>query len=449
MALADRRGFLAGVGSVAMTAAPAIPAPAAQTFRNALSLSPFAEYLLNSGVSYTDGRRVARTAEALQKLFVAHGSTEVFARIGTRRNFKRELGDQGVNRGLDRARLAKRLGRPLNPELGLFAYYGDASHQPEPDFSDYPQLRLSRPWHEMTIHEMASVLKDYGALIAAEIVSTGARVDYWDLGNEVEFGVAGVAIPSFKTAVAGWTYRPPNGVDPEIGRMDIRRLMSLSEHDRLAWLSRHLWPNVGRIFKAVADGVRSVDRSARFSTHVSGASAYSARRLGAFFGAMDEAGYRVDQLGTSLYPSGSAEPDRRFDRFKQAAAEARVALERPVFVAEFGYPVGPFRYGGVAWDHPVPRYPISVRGQADLIRDLVAWGAGTGHLAGLRPWAPEVVAPAWAAMSLFDLDGREATSRPSLSAIAEGLGLAARGRIGRIGGSYARSIFHAKRQPVK
>ena len=393
-------------------------------FRNATSLSPFAEYLFDAGISYRDFTRTARTPDQLQALLVDHGATEVFARIGTRRGFRRELGDHSIQRGRDRARIARNLGIPFNPELGLFAYYGDVTQQPPPDFDDYPRLRSPKPWHEMGVDDMVPILAGYGAAVAEEILGTGVTVNFWDIGNEVEFGAAGVAVPSLVRQRLGWTYRAPDAIDPAIGRTDFAALLRMPETERVHWLSAHLWPHLGRMFAAVAGGIRTIDPAARFSTHMSGVSAFSAPMVTGFFRAMDAAGFRVDQPGLSYYPSSTAEPGRRFERFRQVSEEAHAALGRRLFVAEFAYPVGPFRFGGDDWSHAVNPYPISRAGQADFLRDLARWGAATGHLAGIRPWAPEIVVPAWLAMSLFDLDGTVATARPGLDSIARGLELA-------------------------
>jgi hypothetical protein len=76
---------------------------------------------------------------------------------------------------------------------------------------------------------------------------------------------------------------------------------------------------------------------------------------------------------------------------------------------------------GFIWNDAVKGYPLSPEGQANFIRDLVAWGAGTGVLSGMRPWGPDLAAPGWGPMSFFALDGKAATARPALSAIMEGV----------------------------
>lgn len=388
-------------------------------FRSALSLSPFAEPML-AKLSFSDGKRVARTAEALQRMFLEHGATEVYARFGTRRKFTPGEGDHSVERGLERARMAKTLGLPFNPELGLFAYYGDVTHQPEPDFSDYPEIKLPGPWHTLTIAQMVVPLRIYGALMAKEILATGAQVNYWDLGNEVDFGVAGVSIPPLRMP-NGWVYRPPDAVDPELGKMNFGVYLRLSEIEQRAWLSKHLWPHVGKLFAAVAEGIRSVDPHARFSTHLSGLAAYSPRFVIDFFEAMDANGFVVAQPGLSYYPTSSNATPDRFNRFKAMATEASAALKRPIFVAEYSYAVGPFKFGNDDWANGVDPYPISREGQAAFLRDLVAWGASSGHLSGIRPWAPDFALPGWGEMSFFDVKGDVAVARPALDSITNGL----------------------------
>jgi hypothetical protein len=122
-----------------------------------------------------------------------------------------------MDRGLERARLAAKLELPFNPELGLFDSYGDIRCQPPPDFTDY-EIALPGPWASLTIVQMTTVLRAYGAAVAKQIIATGATVGAWDLGNEVEYGVAGVAVrpmPGGCDASAGATgeYQAPDAVN--------------------------------------------------------------------------------------------------------------------------------------------------------------------------------------------------------------------------------------------
>jgi arabinogalactan endo-1,4-beta-galactosidase len=394
-------------------------------FRISVSVSPFAELVLNHGVVFSDGNIEAKTPEALERLFAAHGANEVYARIATTQKYRVGAGDHSMDRGLERARLAKALNLPLNPELGLFNIYGDVRCQPAPDFSDYSEINVPGSWNSLTLEQMLPILRAYGRAAARQILSTGVKVRVWDVGNEVDFGSAGVAVAPMPGACDdtagghGW-YRAPDRIDPAIGKMSVLELMKMPETQRIAWLKAHLWPHEARMLAAVAEGIRSVDPGARFSTHVSGITAVLPAQAVAFYKAMRDGGFDADDLGVSYYPTSSANPRDRLQAFKDMAAAVHRDLGRPVFVAEFGYPAARMVRGPFIWNDAVPGYPQTPEGQAAFVRDLVTWGRATGTLSGLRPWAPDLPVPGWGPMSFFELSGTSAAARPVLDAFSEG-----------------------------
>lgn len=417
-----RRGTIAGALAAA-SASQARGAPSAP-FRASLSVSPFTEAVLKV-TPLTDGVVTARTPEQAQKLFVRHGATEVYARIATRKVAPQDNAEHGWARGLERARLAHKMRLPFNPELGLWAEYGDvANYQQPPDFRDYPQIRLPGPWPSLTLDQMLPLLRQYGALIARQILDTGARVNVWDIGNEVECGIAGVAV---RPLVPAPDYRPPNAVDPEIGRRSVRDVLAMPEGERIAWCRAHLWPHVGRLIAAVADGVRTVDRKARFSTHISSAFQRTPAVPLAFWETMHGAGFSPDELGSSYYPASGVSnfgPTDTFQWFKDTVMALKTRYGRPCFIAEGGYPSGPMP-PPFAWNDPVNGYPIDPAGQAAFNRDLVAWGMKSGALSGYRPWAPDLcIGPGWEPMAWFDGKGR---AKPVLNAFIEARAAARRG----------------------
>ncbi|HEY1496292.1 MAG TPA: glycosyl hydrolase 53 family protein [Candidatus Solibacter sp.] len=393
----------------------------AQDFRVSLSVSPFTDLVLKSGTTFRDGKITATTVEDVQRLFVSHGANEVYARIATTRKYRTGFGDHSMERGLERARMAAALHLPFNPELGLFNIYGDIRCQPAPDFSDYPAIKLPGPWASLTLEQMTEALRAYGAAAAREILATGVQVRIWDIGNEIEFGIAGVAVrpvPGSCDDTAGgpnW-YQPPDAIDAAIGKMTFRSLMQMPEAKRSAWLAEHVWPHEAKMLAAVAAGVRSADPKARFSTHVSGIASTQPVLAVAFFKAMREGGFSTDELGVSYYPTSSPFPRDRLQSFKDMATAARRELGRPIFIAEFGYPAGTME-GTFPWNSPVAGYPQTPDGQAGFLRDLVAWGTREKILSGIRPWAPDLGLSTWAPMSLFALDGKVLTPRPALDAL--------------------------------
>jgi arabinogalactan endo-1,4-beta-galactosidase len=396
----------------------------AQEFRVSLSVSPFTEMVLKSGTSFTDGTIAATTVEGVQRLFVSHGSNEVYARIATTQKYRTGSGDHSMDRGLQLARMAAALHLPLNPELGLFNIYGDIRCQPAPDFSDYPAIELPGPWSSLTVDRMLVALRAYGAAAARQILATGVQVRIWDLGNETEFGTAGVAVrpaPGSCDDTAGgknW-YRAPDAVDPAIGKMASHTLMLMPENKRIAWLAEHLWPHEARMLAAVADGIRSVDPRARISTHVSGVASVQPAFAVAFFQAMKRGGFVADELGASYYPTSSAFPQDRLQAFQEMARTAQRELGHPVFIAEFGYPAAHMQ-GMFPWNETVAGYPETADGQANFVRDLVAWGRREKVLSGIRPWAPDLVAPGWGPMALFEREGRVVKPRPAMDALTGG-----------------------------
>lgn len=410
-----RRSVLAG-GALAASTALGAQAATRPAFRNALSVGLNAEHTLANGIAFTDGVRTASDVKSLQRLFVAHGSTEVYARIGTNRTSAGGPVETSLVRGLERARLARSLGLALDLEIGLWIVYGGL-----PDFREYPQLKVPGPWTRLSTAEMAPVVRGFGAIVAREILATGVRVNVWHLSGD-ERGVGGLTMPRLGPFGNETPYQPPDGVDPAIGRIDVAAFEARPEAERIAWYRIHLWPHMARVWAALAEGVRSVDPNARFTTHIGSGSrpAYEPELIKAFFRTLAANGYRVDQPGVCFFPSNAAEPPDRMAAFKASIGEAHAALGRPFYVAEHAYPVRPFSIGE-DWGHATPGYPLSSQGQARLTGDLVAWGARTSALAGVRQWSPESAEGGWAPMSLFDLRARTAVARPSLDSVRLGL----------------------------
>jgi len=434
MDCSNRRTFLtrAAAGSALVAAAPVLAAPPTAAgqlfcaplipFRTSLSVSPFTEAVL-SQVALSDGPFTARTVRQVQDLYLRHGATEIYARIATRKVAPQgAVADHGWARGLERARLARDMDLPFNPEIGLWAEYGDGgNYQQPPDFRDYPQIRLPGPWTSLSLEQMLPPIRQYAALVAKQILATGARVPIWDIGNEVESGIAAVTVHPL---TPNGPYLPPDKVDPVIGRMSTAQLMKMPEKDRIAWSRAHLWPYIGRIIGAAAEGIRSVAPGAKFSTHISPLGAKTSAVHLAFFETLKEAGFMPDQFGFSYYPGlgkSKGGPADTFAWFKETASALKARYGRPVFIAEGGVASSvmppPFTF-----NDPIEKYGLNEADQYAFNRDLIAWGAQAGCLAGYRPWAPDLcVGAGWAPMSWFDQQGKLAMAKPVMRAFEDGL----------------------------
>jgi hypothetical protein len=388
----------------------------AGSFRIALSVSPFTGTLFDAGAVYSDGKRLASDAPALQQLYVAHGANEVFVRIATELSPPAgSASDHSYAHALSTAALARSLALPLNPELGLWADYGDVSCQPPPDFSGYPDVTVPGPWNTLSIDQMVPVLRAYGTKMAHALLDAGTKVRVWDVGNEVDFGTAGVAPQGINCSA--WV--APDGVDPAIGKQTVVALLGMAEADRAAWLAAHVWPGEARLLSAVADGVRAVDPGARFATHVSQSTDTAFAQ--AFYGAMAAGGFEPDEVGFSYYPTASATPARAA-AFRATVTALRAQLGRPVFLAEFAYPAGPIGTGAYSsWTNAIPAYPITPQGQAQVLHDLASWGIASG-LSGIRYWAPEVFVSGWGGFALFAApSGGPAVANTAIDSITTGI----------------------------
>lgn len=406
-------GGVAGTGSSGTGGSGGKP-----TFRVALSVSPFTGKLFSAGAVYSDGKILAHNAAELQAMYVVHGANEVFARISCELDPTGSADDHSLTAGLARAKLAHDMSLPFNPELGLWKHYGDISCQPPPDFSGYPGITLPGAWGTLSIGQMLPAFHDYGALVATRLTQTGVNVDVWDIGNEVDFGVAGVA-PQGIPGDCSTPYVAPDGIDPAIGKQTVVALLTMSDANRISWLQAHVWPDEAKIFAAVADGIRSVVPNARFATHMS--QSRDPTFATAFYQAMFDGGFSPDVLGFSFYPSASTDSNK-VQNFRATVDAVHQQFQRPVFIAEFAYPAGPTSTGPYAsWNNAVPNYPISENGQAAFLRDMAGWAYASG-LAGIRPWAPEVFTPGWEGFALFQAPaGGPAMARKALDSIAQGI----------------------------
>jgi hypothetical protein len=383
-------------------------------FRYALAVSPYSERMLDEGFVFTDGERRAATVHELQEMYVEHGATELGAVVGTERHpAASEHSDSSLDAALARAQLARDLGVPFNPLLFLCRTYSDYSGQPSPVFDDYPGISLDVPWETLGIDEMASHLRRYTTIVAEAILSTGCTVSVWDLGQEVDLGVAGVTPPPvpyahFDTFEGGGWYRAPDAVDPELGRTPAAELFQRPLEEYVSWLGEHVWPHTATLLAAAADGIRSVDPRARFSTHIVGS-----RFATAFWDALRDGGYEPDQLGFSWYPSAAPDATRLFGEFKDHVRTLVDRFGKPVVLTEYAYPAAPMS-GGIFsdWSHEVDGYPLTEDGQAKILEDILSWGFTEGCLAGVRPFAPDLVVVGWKEMAFFRTEGKVGIARP-------------------------------------
>ena len=394
-----------------------------ESYRVSLSISPFTDFLCGKGYTFEYGEEKASTPMELQKLYMKAGATEVFGRLCTaRKRYSENIADHSLESTIEKACIARDLGLPFNPEVNLFAIYGDVLGQPGPDFSEYEEIKLSRPWEELTVEEMCDAAHIYGAVMSREILQTGVHVNIWDIGNEVNLGFGGVAIQPFPNAFinelgADW-YKPPDAIDPEIGKMSIIKFLGMSESEQISWMREHVWPFQFKLMTAFTQGIESVDKTAKFTTHTTWA--HNTDYTLAFAEGLLRSGFKLDCMGLSYYPSADKDAQGRYSCVKDTITRLNKELGLESFIAEYAYPAsqpeGPYNQ----WCNSITGYDLTPDGQAGFLRDFLIWGL-ENNVCGIRPWAPELAVAGWEAFAIFEGGDHNLVARPALTAFNEAL----------------------------
>ena len=405
-------------------------------FRVALSLSPFTLNQFDAGYTFKVGDKTATTPAELQQIYQSLGSTEMYVRLATKRHktYKADgtldnttdgKADENANvhtfdQVMQTCRIAASLNIPINPEVMCAYIYMDMDGTQAPRFykADYPELYATNPtwarilkegnakWEELSLDEICTVLEIYGEFVADSILATGATVNDWNLGNEANFGFAGIGIGT------------PNSFDQKLAKAGpMKRYMS--SLFSLWWLKKHVWCYNVKQYAAVKRGILKayahhpeLDASkVRFSTHIATVTS-TPRATASFFKYMAEHGYAVDVAGISYYPSAPAMSFNKKKMLTTTVTRINKKCGVPVFIGEFSYPsqdmVGPF----AGWNKQLGSYKKDQQGQADIYRDVIAWGKDHG-LIGIRYWAPDYEGE-WYPMSMFTFENKVGTAKAIL-----------------------------------
>ena len=404
-------------------------------FRVALSLSPFTLNQFDAGYTFKVGDKTATTPAELQQIYQSLGSTEMYVRLATKRhktynadgtldNTTDGKKDENANvhtfeQVMQTCRIAASLNIPINPEVMCAYIYMDMDGTQAPRFSkeDYPELYATNPtwasilkdgeakWEELSLDEICTVLEIYGEFVADSILATGATVNDWNLGNEANFGFAGVGIGV------------PNSFDQKLAKAGpLKRYMS--SLFSLWWLKQHVWCYNVKQYAAIKRGILKAYTKAgkdasgvKFSTHIATVTS-TPRATASFFNYMMKNGYDLQTAGISYYPSAPAMSFNKKKMLTKTVTRINKKCGVPVFIGEFSYPsqdmVGPF----AGWNKQLSTYKKDQQGQADIYRDVIAWGKEHG-LIGIRYWAPDYEGE-WYPMSMFTFENKVGTAKTIL-----------------------------------
>ena len=385
-----------------------------EPFRVALSLSPFSLNQFEKGYSFTVGDKTASTPEELQLIYNDLGSTEMYVRIATKRHVTDEdvtdgEPDENANvhtfdQGIRMCQIAASLNIPINPEIMCAYTYMDMDKQQAPRFHEYPEFNFlmnGKNWSDLTLDEICTVLEAYGAFVGEAILSTGCTVNNWNLGNEANFGFAGISM-GLKTAV-----------DPKLAKAGTLKKYLAPVFARW-WLKKHVWIHDAKAYAAVKSGILSayaklgIDASnVKFSTHVATV-VFPAGCTAKFFNFMNDHGYEMETAGISYYPSAPSMSLNKKRLLKKTVTKINKKCGLPVFIGEFSYPSGKMDGPFAGWNKKVKGYKHDQQGQANIYADVVKWGKANG-MAGIRYWAPDY--EGWYAMSMFEFSNKKGSAK--------------------------------------
>ena len=388
-----------------------------EQFRLALSLSPFSSKSIKEGYTYEYNNKQINTMKDLENLYIEKGATEMYVRIGTKRSITPDDitdGERDTNanihtfdQAIELCKIAKELNIPINPEVMLAYTYMDMEKQQAPRFNEYPdiyKLQNGKDWSDLPLDEIIIVLKAYGKFLAKEILKTGCSVNNWNLGNEANFGFAGVNL-GLKTAV--------NKKNEKVLGF-IRYILPLFYPQ---WLENNIWKYNAKMFSAVKEGILEAyndlnieTKNVKFSTHIATVvmtPGTSAR----YFNCLKKNGYTVDTAGISFYPSAPSMYLDSMVLFKKTVKEINNRCKVPVFIAEFSYPSGEMSGAFAGWNKKVKGYSHNEEGQASIYKDVLNWGKDHGVI-GIRYWAADY--EDWGSMGLFKFENKHGKPKKAL-----------------------------------
>lgn len=381
-----------------------------EPFRTALSISPFTNQAFRDGFTYQYKDRTITSTKELQELYIEKGSTEMFIRISTRRylpEIKKEEAYTPLEETLSICKLAADLNVPINPEVMCAFDYMDMDRQEAPCFEEYPEiyaLQNGKAYEELNLEEMCVVLKAYGHYLAKGILETGCTVNNWNLGNEANYGFAGINL-GLKTAV-----------NPKLESKGgfIRYMLPVFN---CRWLENNLWKYNAKQFAAVRQGILDaydelgLDKSnVKFSTHIATV-VMTPKACARYFNCLKANGYDLDTAGISYYPSAPSMYLNSMIMFKKTVTEINKKCGLNVFIAEFAYPSGEMSGPYAGWNKEVKGYPHSEEGQKAIYNDVVEWG-NTHGVSGIRYWAADY--KYWGTMPMFNFDEKKASPKSIL-----------------------------------
>ncbi|NQT15563.1 MAG: glycosyl hydrolase 53 family protein [Planctomycetes bacterium] len=274
--------------------------------------------------------------------------------------------------------------------------------------SDFGKSPLAARWKDTTVAQRAQAIERYAESTVRHFQEAGLRVPVYAIGNESDFGFAGL----FASDLLGEFLPLTGGGFPIFGEPD--KPGSPKAGALLHRLQKGFWPRASILAAACARGIRTADPRATLLMHV--AQSREPVFCEAFFRTMREHGVSVDYAGLSYYPAITGDLD--FALTRRTVAHLADSLKMRTVLCESAYPskrpTGLFAF----MKHEMSRFPFTPRGQKDWLLDVLKWTLQDPNVASFVYWSPEWFRShgLWDPMALFDPEGN---AKPAIEAFRE------------------------------
>jgi arabinogalactan endo-1,4-beta-galactosidase len=225
---------------------------------------------------------------------------------------------------------------------------------------------LAADWKGLSIEALEAKIEEYCYATAVYFAERGLNIEIWDIGNEIEWGVAG--------------YRVGQGIPVPAG-VDVTSDMS--------FMSNHVWNLEAGLLSAGIRGLRRAAPSAKIVLHVNSVELNPEIAL-TFFRTMLTLSVDFDYAGLSLpYPSSgwrlaSMSKTAWYQKLEETI-QSIAAVGKDVIISEGAYPS---TSTGFACS-PMPDYPFSPEGQAAWVHDTLRFARNSPHVRGFFYFYPD------------------------------------------------------------
>jgi len=287
------------------------------------------------------------------------------------------IGDSGPSRlpyAMNLAEKAYEADLKIQPTIFLSDRWADLYKQPEPE-----------SWASLNFQDKLKLIEPYVSKVVESLMSIKDRCDYYQIGNEIDYGICGIFARDKK------------------------------KRKNREWLKNRIWQYEAIVLKEAIRAVRMYDDEKPIALHLG--KWWDPVLAESFLCAMDEFKVEYEIICFSFYPTMFG---ANFEPLIQLGEMAR-KRGKILAIAEYAYPSNPMK--GQFWymNKPSPIYPLTLEGQSIWTKDFLTQCLRL-NICGAFYWSPELYLTkkyatmssgpkempldfGWGYMSFFDEEG--------------------------------------------